>query len=355
MSKTFYNKSDRFPTVVRAGVTRILLYIAETLYPEEFQKDPNLAAKRILISDIQAGPEFQIRDAIKTFQTFSANFPFTAYSINDFDEGDIKNFTAHSGKVFSEDIGRKIALYQRVYTIPMISFFAKASDFQRAMTALRFANATLTRLDVPITINKIAQDLHPYPGNLSYDTTFPVDINIEISKGSFAYEFQKYLTDNKIWDIQHNIKVKYYDFALSEYLGNMTIEQMILKLSELRDDRTKDLNAQVTINTPTLPYVISTTPANLSTSVPITTSSIQIVFNNSMKENDTEFKIEIDPIAPYGVSDIEWSLDSKTLTYNLYGDLTSATEYTVYVPRDKVVDMFGNHPENDYITTFTTA
>ena len=235
----------------------------------------------------------------------------------------------------------------------MVTFFNKADDMQRAMTQLKFANATLTRLDVPITINQIQQEFHPELPDLAIDTTFPVDLDITISKGQFAYEFQQYLTENKIFDVKHDIKVKYHDFSLSEYLGDQTIQQMILKLEQTTEDTSLSLINQYIITLPGLPYVTSINPSS-STSVPVTTNSISITFSNPMNEQKTVAGIKIAPVIPSGVSDIEWTLDSTVLTYHLYGDLQGNQNYTLSFPRKSIVDMYGNHPENDYTATFST-
>lgn len=73
-----------------------------------------------------------------------------------------------------------------------------------------------------------------------------------------------------------------------------------------------------------------------------------------MNEQKTVAGIKIAPVVPSGVSDIEWTLDSTVLTYHLYGDLQGNQKYTLSFPRESIVDMYGNHPENDYMATFST-
>lgn len=348
MSQKYFVDSDKHPKIVKLLSTRVLLHFAEIIYEEEFKKDPQLALRRFMISDMGSGT-FQVRESIDQFKTFSAQFPFSVYGFTEPEFGDVKNYPAHAGEFYAEEIGRKVSTWQMKLTMPMISFFNRADDAQRAVSKIYERHSILARLDVPIIFNNIQQSLHPELPNLSYATSFPVNVTTTVTKANFANEFQQYLTENRIWDIRHDVEITYNDFSLSDYLGDMTVEEMYVRIYQSLADGSSRLDEVILLPDP--PKVISTLPADTSTDVPSTSPFIQIVFNNGVKEDNTEFLIQFSPSIN---ADVVWSADSKTLSYYMFEALIPNTTYTVFVP-NTIKDTYGNSPEDDYTFTFTTG
>lgn len=348
MSIRYFADTDRFPPIAKAAVTRLLIYISQTLYPAEYEKDPDIAFKRIILSDRTSGSsEFDISQAIQSFQQFSDNMPFTAYGIDENPVGDLKNWTSHSGLSYFDDIGRQAGAIHSIISLPCTTFFNKADDYWEALSRLRHATSTLVRLDTPISINKVAQELHP-ADDYQVDITFPIEITAEISKGEYAFAFKKYLTTNKIWDLVINFKISYFDFAFGKYIKDTTVTEMVLTLWQQKGD-----------NTPVNPYIIlapdpleiiSTVPVNESINIPVDVSPIQIIFNNGMKEDFTSNMITFFPHIEY---DSIWSSDSKTISFILRSNLEYDTVYTISIPLE-IQDRFTHNMESDINITFTT-
>jgi hypothetical protein len=129
----------------------------------------------------------------------------------------------------------------------------------------------------------------------------------------------------------------------------MTVEEMYVRIYQSLADGSSRLDEVILLPDP--PKVISTLPADTSTDVPSTSPFIQIVFNNGVKEDNTEFLIQFSPSIN---ADVVWSADSKTLSYYMFEALIPNTTYTVFVP-NTIKDTYGNSPEDDYTFTFTTG
>lgn len=345
----YYQNLDQWPPIVKLTVIRCLIFVSQILYPDEYAQDPKLAQRRVVISD-KVGPEFDISLAIEAFKQFSNNMPFTAYNIESIEDGDIKNWSALSGINYFSDMGRKGGAIQQLLTLNFTSFFNKPDDYWQAMSRLKHATATLTRLYVPFTINEVSQSTRPNL-NIAIGSQFPIDIVPEISQGEYAFKFKTYLQENQIWDISHTFKIKLYDFGFSDYLGDLSVEEMIFRLNEKLANGSSRIIETLGLIEP--PKVVSISPYDKQTGVSFDLSSIIINFNNPMKENDTEFLIAFDP--PIYDYEIVWSDDSRSLMFLLYSPYTTlqpGVTYTVDIP-DTVTDMYGHHPEADFISTFT--
>ena len=329
------------------------MFYAEVLYPEEFAKDPTLAYRRMIIAAPESSGKEEIRRAIiekakDSFNAFSNHYPFTAYSVAESEMGDIHNWSAQAGQNYFDEIGRKGGAVRQEISIPMVTFFAKPDDYWLARSRILQATAVLTRLDVPILLNKVAQDERP-GSSYQIDTRFTVDLEATVSKGEFAGEFEQYLQENKIWNIKHDVKVKYYDFSFSTYIGDMSVQEMAVRLRSITDD---GLNPVIyEFLAPDECKLLSTSPADKATDVPTTVPMLQFTFNTPMKENDTEFLITFNPVieAEWG-----WSSDSKILTFYPFVPLQANTKYTIDVP-ETVQDMWTHTPESAVEITFLTG
>jgi hypothetical protein len=368
-STRYYRDNDRYPKIVKALLKRVLIYVAEEIYTEEYAENPINALERIILSDIQAGDEVALRDSIKVnsrdgneppriqtvneiapsiFEKFTKNIPFTGYNIDDFKLGDIKNYHAYSGDYYGSEIGRKGSAWQEELDIQFVSFFNKADDYQRALSRMHLDATNFNRLRVPITLNQIQQTFHE-DLVLKYDTSFPIDVLFEVNKGSLSNQFEQYLTKNKIWNFVFNAKIKFYNYEFSEYLGNTTVEEMVVRLSEEFENGTSNL-----LNTsyvPDPPILVSSIPENNAINIPTSTTSLMLTFNNSMNEDEVVSKIYFTPNI---IAETIWSMDSKILYYTLNDPLTANTAYSMYIPYN-IKDMFGNNMEEDITITFTTG
>lgn len=347
----FYQNLDNYPPVVRSAVKRCLIFVAQILYKEEFEIDPNLAQRRVVISD-KVGPEFDISLAIEAFQQFSANMPFTAYNIEAIEDGEIKNWSALSANNYFADVGRYGGAIQQTLTLNFTSFFNRADDYWQAISRLKHGTSVLTRLYVPITLNDVAQSTRPGT-TYAVDSQYPLDLIPEISQGEYAFKFKTYLQENKIYDISHKFKLSFYDFGFSDYMADLSVTDMVFRLFQQHQNGSSTLLE--TLGFHDAPIVTSTTPADGALGVNFDIPQIVINFNNPMMELDTQDKIMFTP--PIFDYDAIWSSDSKTLTYYIYDSpyttLQPNTDYTIDIP-NTIVDVYGHNPEFDKFVKFTT-
>lgn len=351
MSELYYEHLDQYPRIVRMAIRAVKVFVSRVLYPFEYAKNPKSAYNRIIISD-HVGPEFDISLAIESFKQFSANLPFTSYAIEAIEDGEIKNWPALAGQYYFSDAGRKGGAIQQNFTMNFTSFFSRADDYWQAMSRLKHATSTLTRLYVPIKINENIQNNRPGSSYI-VDSKFTVDIHPEISQGELAFKFKSYLQENTIYDLSHTFKLSFYDFGFSDYMADMEVLDMIFRLDQLHADKSSNIVDTLTIKDD--PIVLNISPYDKQPGVSDNLSAIVINFNNPMLENDTEFLIKITP--PIFDYDIVWSQDSRTLTFDLhaspYTTLQPNTQYEIEIP-NSVQDIYGHNPELDHFSNFTT-
>jgi len=371
VAERYYPDSDQTPQIVKLVLYRVLLFVAEVLYPSEYDpSNPDCRAnKRVMASSMQGGNDFHMRrsveanalDPIQTavaqFDNFMQNdvFPFTAYSVAEEQDGEIKNWLAQSGTVWIDEIGRYGGAIHRTITFPMVTFFAREADYHTAINALRFSNSVLTRLDVPIVFNKELDAVSPQK-QAKRLSKFPIDISIEISQGDYAYDFQAYLTKNKIWDVKHDIKIRFYDLNFGAYLADQTINDIMLNLWEMHTGAADLLTFSTTIDSQQ-PVLTSSNPANGATAVVVNPASIDFVFSQPM---DMAALVKIATVSPAIEADVSYSDDHLTLSYVPQENLLASTTYTFTFPgpsgnKKGTTNYWGRPVADSIVVGFSTA
>jgi len=99
------------------------------------------------------------------------------------------------------------------------------------------------------------------------------------------------------------------------------------------------------------PTLVSTTPADGTTSVPVSTN-ITLQFSEAINSSGLDY-ILVTPEIGDGTD--SWSPDGSTITFNPNDDLLSDTQYTFLFPQGAITDLAGNPMEESEIVVFTTA
>jgi hypothetical protein len=357
---TYYPRSEQYPTIVQAIVENILLYLCYNIYPlEAVENIANTIRDRTFLANISDEDETLTQSARNAdiFGKTNLKFPFTAYSLGNRDLlVEQSNLFAAGGYIFNEGLGYGHAIPCKL-TLPLITFFNRAEDFNIAFTSFLNDNASLTRIKVPVLVNGL-------------NVTFTVDVQYTtLEQGTYASSFTTWLKNNNIWDIVHTAEVKYYEymwtgsgagiddsFTGKQIFGGITQNdfalvdpgQLYLNLIHQDDDRQTDFQQSQAM--PDVPAVVSVVPANNATAV-AATAPITIVFSNPMNEQVTRNAVDIVPYVPF---DSVWSQDSKTLTLTPRINYVSATNYTLTINR-LAEDYVKSNLESDYISKFTTA
>lgn len=331
---SFYDDEQdlRYPPIVEAIVLRTLLYFAEVLYNKLWVVDPQLAMNRILISDVEAGSNVAIGDAIDAFRSINHQFPFTAYNVGEFEmrTDSFNNQTLALGLSYYPEIGSKARAYPAKFRMQFVSFFNTALDHKTAQTILGSESSSLTRLYAPIMF-----------GNT--EVSIPFDVNFEIANGSLAGQFEEYLVQNRIWDLVHNVEILYHEYILDTVTIGQ-VDNMYVSLGLEADVRQKAVFGTVQIPNP--PIISSTSPLDNAISVPVN-SAISITFSELMQYNTVS--VSIYPQISYSKS---WV--NKTLTITPWTNLTASTEYTITVKAGALTAE--DQPlADDYVFNFFTV
>ena len=332
MAKHFYPDNIKFPKMELALVQRVLIYIAQVLYEEEYNADPQAALARLVLSDVDAGEDVMVGDSVEKFKTTSGKFPFTAYAFNESTErSDMLSQTAKGGIFFCPEADNYIRSFPMELEIPMFSFFTTGQDYFQARSLLHRENVGLTRLRVPIIINGV-------------DTSFPIDISYDISKGSYASSFEEYLRVNRIWNIRHDVTVLFHDFMIDSDMITL-VDNMVMTLAS-QDDEGQPVNGE-TPTIPELPVVIAASPTDGEQNVSVS-SNIEIHFSKPMNESSVFVSVH-----PFISTDKEWNANSTILTLKPISPLSNLTTYQ-FVLGSSASDGFGLHLTEDFIFSFTT-
>jgi len=332
MPQSYYtHPTDQYPEVILAILERLRLYYCTLLYPDE----PYQTAKnRFMLTDIT--PNMALRQSVNIFKLSNVTFPFTAYSIGDFEEDPQRmNSYAKTQNYYSSYHNAKIHATPVVQIFPMISFFSTAKDYDRAKTILLKEKCLPTKLTVPIIVNNTL-------------TSFVITIDIDVTKGSYAGEFEQQLIAGNIYDLVHTTKVYYHQLILNTTVN--TVEDIVFAMKEL-DTRYLATKTIITPNPiiPLTPTISSTSPTDKETEVDVA-SSIIINFNVAMKESSVEDAIKIVPPVD---ADYLWNNTSTQLVVDLYTNMISGTVYTVTI--EETAKSGDEIPiAEDYVFTFTT-
>jgi len=328
----YYTHPDtRYPEITLAILERLRLYYCTMLYPDE---EYEIAKNRFILTDIT--PNMALRSSINVFKLSNAKFPFTAYSIGDFEEDTTRfNTYAKTQNYFSTIHNARIHATPIMQTFPMITFFTTAKDYDRAKIVLLKDKSLLTKLEVPIIVNNVL-------------TSFVILIDIEVTRGSYAGEFEQQLTAGNIYDLVHTNQVFYHSLELDIKIN--LVDDIVMAMYTL-DSLNKISKTYVTKNPfiPEIPIITSTSPVDKEVDVDVS-SSIIINFNIPMKEVTIENSLHINP--PVN-ADLLWNSTSTQIVVDLYENMTSGTTYNVTIENTA---LSGDEIpiEKDYIFSFTT-
>lgn len=211
----------RLPPVVEAIVERTIIYFAELLYSDLWALDPQKALNRILLSDVGAGTNVSLGDAIEYLKEgLNHRFPFTVYQIADPDPGrtsETNNQHAALGLEYFPEIGSKIATYPSRFEINFVSFFNRSLDYHAAYTLLGSEASSLTRLYAPIMFGDVEVEI-------------PFDVSISITRGTLANAIEEWLVQNRIWGIVHTVKIDHYEYLLDN-TNIYPVDNMFIRLA----------------------------------------------------------------------------------------------------------------------------
>ena len=329
----YQQEMEKYPTTIRAIATRVQSYFWEKLYP--YETNPENLYNRFILADIGAGEEQAMRVAAFTSESTNPEFPFTAWNYGELEKRDDTLSRLDSNfNWFSPAVNAYVYARPMTLKMPMITFYSHPDDYYRAWSILMEANTRLTRLEVPITINGV-------------DVTFPVDLKFEIAKGRYAHAFAEQLKVNNIYDIKHDVTIRYPDFIV-EGLKVGLVEDIRLYGIEMNTG-VRSLWAQNNNPLPNMVTSVANDSGNVSKVNPLT-----FTFNDTMLESSLG---DIN-IWPNQDIKIEWDIDSKILTLSPVFEFLPSTKYEITF-KQKTLCTFENreyvHYDSDYVFRFTTG
>jgi len=333
MPATYYtHPTAKYPETVLAILERLRLYYCTLFFPDELYAT---SKDRFILTDIT--PNMALRGSVNMFKISNAKFPFTAYSIGDFEEDTQRmNSFAKTSNYYSSIHSALIHASPIIQTFPMISFFSTNKDYDRAKIILLKEKSLPIKLTVPITIN----------GTL---TSFTILVDFDVARGSYAGEFEQQLVAGNLYDLVHTTRVHYHQLVL-----NTTIHAVDDIIVSLRDLDSKEKATKTILSTwptiPSTPIISSTDPADEATNVDVA-SSIIINFNVAMNETSVEDALGIVPPVD---ADLLWNTASTQLVVDLYTNMVSGTAYVVTV-EDTARSGEEIPIEEDYTFEFTTV
>jgi len=337
-------ENNNFPKIMMAIGNSVLYYLATKIYPDENPDDlinPESDKHKFILANFDANEETAIYRGIedlKTVSTSSGKFPFTAYTFSEEElKVDTKSHLQVSGKIFDSASQSYIQAIPSVWDIPCVTFTNNVQDYHRVRQLLSVDSSKLTRLVVPITINSVL-------------TSFTIDINFELTKGNYSYQYEEYLSKGRIYDLMHPLKIKFMYFILNDSVDVALVDSITVSLRTLATEINSSELIQ-TYNSPETPTISSTVPVTSSTNVD-KTQNIIINFSQSMNEAITNSYIDIEPMFP---CNFIWNTSSTQLTLQPQsGQLDASTSYTITI--EKSVQTINQATlEDNYILTFATG
>lgn len=304
MPTPYYKQSGFLPEIADIIVGVIKTYYASVIYLDEDIAD---AVKRMILTPIQQGSDAGIRFNLDFFKKTNVKFPFTAFNIGEqsIDENKL-NYLAQSREYYSKTYDCRIATWPMIMEMPMISFFTTSFDYQRLHTILEEDFVGMTKLDVPFTLN-------------GRDASIIIEINLEISKGSYTYEFEEWLKINNILDLVHNLTVKYYNIVSDGKIQPIDDGDIYLRLHEIESGiQTNEYIApRVTVSVPV------DDQRNYAITLPIT-----LTFNQTMIPETIE---EAFSTVPSIEGAFEWNAGFTEMTFIAENNLPANTNIIVTV------------------------
>ena len=342
MSVNYFEETIRFPKVMKSAIETSLLYTISILYYQEYKQKPeNTLKKRLVLSDVNSGEDFTLQSAqdqiSKLYNQYKIELPFTTYQIDTLEFRPEKNNQAHARpyNYFDTDLKRYIKAYPVKLTIPMISIFNKGDDYSKANLILLDNNASLHRLWAPVIVG-------------GKQTATPVDVTYEITKGNYAFGFQEWLSKGKIYDINHNMIIIYYDLMVEDE-EVAEVDNIILWFQPQIDFITN--NGQNLEN-----YEVSTTPLSITSPI-IDNSNIDIteplIINFSHPVEESSF-YENFFIYPDIYVNFTWNIDFTQVTLVPDFPLNTNTDFTITINADISTDSLRLMKREPWILHFHT-
>lgn len=344
----YFPNSNLYPPVVAAIAERVLLYICEVLYLAEYKQSiSDTIFQRTFIADIQSGNDIAIGENIEYFKETNGVFPFTAYNIGDKEfQPNLNTLLAAGYKMPVEGLGYA-SFVPCTLTIPMITFFNTAYDWNLAYSRLVSDNASLTQLDVPIKINGVDNFIKIRVG---YDN---------LGKGSYAWAFEEYMRTGEIWDLQHDMRIEYFEMNFSGYPfddpsglvrsgGKISdiglVDDLVMSLYNLQ------LNQDEQVILLNQPLSVTCSVANNAINVPVNTSFV-FTFSQSMRESNVLSQLSLAPFFDYNHS---WNLAGTQLTITPQSDLKNDFNYILTLGRNALA-VSGKPLMKDFIVSLRTV
>lgn len=340
MPQFYYNTDtvSRIPFQVNEIMRRLILYLStEILYKQENYQTEEQARQKFIATSVNA--DMGGREAIAKFGNSNWKFPFTAYSPGMTEPDDTKaNQLAESGNYYSEAVGDYVSARAHKFETLFLSFFNSQQDYFTAIKGLYQPIHNLVRLEVPFYIKGVL-------------ASFPIDLNVEITKGEYAQEFAEWLAKGKILDLVHNVTVNYFEYEANFFLNReiYPVDDMYLILKSYTSN--KDINTIIYNSIiPKRLEVISTYPTDEQINVPVENSVI-ITFNTSTIEESITRAFQI---IPYVEGEFIFDSSGVVVVFNPYENLTSGTIYSCTLFGDTAKDIYSGFLTFDYSFNFTT-
>ena len=325
MPTNYYNLSDTyFPRVIDAVIESIRYKICSNLYPDETY---TASKSRFILSD--AG-EFALRSSADASKNSNVSFPFTVYSLGDVElDMGRRSFNTLAADYYSDLSTSTIYASPWKLVIPMTSFFAKASDYFRALQIFQKDQSQKDILTAPLYVNGVL-------------TSIPVYLRYEIAKGDFAFQIQQQLKVGKIYDLTHNITAHFSDLRSDSEISPVDDIEISLYSLDM-----KPLSTAVVKDTP---EVLTVYPLDASSGIIVSVQPI-ITFSKGMVEASAENSIEVDPFTP--ISYYTWNTSGTILTLEFKDNLISGVVYDITVGADATSGDQVSMGE-DFTFSFTT-
>lgn len=360
MGENYYEHPNRnLPDIVQCHLENLIYYISAIFFRQEFIQDPQKAANRILISDVNAGSDISLGDAMEYFRSQYDYLPFVVYNPGmSLPPRDFGKSSSHTLSFqYIPELDSNLRAFPMELEIQFVAFFNTALDHRRAIQLLSGEEAVLTRLITPMMFD-------------NFEVNLPITLTFEFDKGDLAGEFEQYLIKNRIWNFPFTIKVRYYEYILDDlhsieerksfdqdYLYQLSKAGRISKVDNLllRVWGNYNKNNPVLMGSKYLPdplKVISTSPTSDKTGV-LQSTNIDITFSEAIQEKTVT--IDSVKIEPFIESNYYFNVTYKILTINpiAASGLLPSTDYTITIDTS-VKDDNNQSLEEIYSFSFKT-
>lgn len=357
--ENYYLSPNRYiPSVVESHMESLIIYVAAILFPDEFIKDPQQAYNKIIISDVNAGSNVGLGDAIQWFQTMSNYFPFVIYAPgmsslpNDYGNTTPQNL----GVTFIEELNAYVRTYPMTMEVQFVAFFSDSLDHRRAITLMAAEGTKITKLYTPMLFDNTEVNL-------------PITLTFQFEKGDLTSEFETHLAQGRIWSFQFTIVFRYHEYLFEEILTPdlptiydntgvlkkppiiQKVDDILMRLyGQISNNRDESILLK-SIPSPETPTIQSTSPASSAKDVPLN-SEISIVFSKPIQPS-TAINIIINP---YIEKEIYFNTSSTIVNIDPISasGLSQNTTYSVIIPTS-VKDIDGLSLEKEYKFSFKTG